>query len=186
MPLKSLGLAFCAGLLFLLPLPSWRLLVSYISSIGILAYGVGPVVLFCFRQTLPEQNFIRPFRLAMAWFVAPMAFIVSNLLVFWAGAAVAGHLLGGLFAAFFLYCGWQWRQHGTLAHLAWRGAAWMLPHFGGLWLITWAGPLHGFGLLNNADGAAIIALFSLAILALARRCALPDPEAAKARFGHAA
>ena len=27
---------------------------------------------------------------------------VSDLLVFWAGAAVAGHLLGGLFAAFFL------------------------------------------------------------------------------------
>jgi amino acid transporter len=183
-PLKSLGLAFCAGLLFLLPLPSWRQLVTYLSSIGVLAYGVGPVVLICFRQTLPEQDFARPFRLAMAWLLAPVAFIVSNLAVFWAGATVVNHLFGGLFAVFVLYCTWQWRQHGTLAHLAWRGAAWMLPYFGGLWLITWLGPLHGRGLLNNINGAAVIAIFSLAILAAARLCALPDPALAKARFGH--
>jgi amino acid transporter len=183
-PVRSLGLAFCAGLLFLLPLPSWRQLVTYLSSIGVLAYGVGPVVLFCFRRTLPEEDFVRPFRLAMAWFVAPSAFIVSNLAVFWAGATVTNHLFGGLLAVFVLYCGWQWRQHGSLRHLTWRGAIWMLPHFGGLWLITWAGPLHGLGLLNNRDGAAVIALFSIAILAMARLCALPDPAMAKARFGH--
>lgn len=183
-PLRSLGLAFCAGLLFLLPLPSWRLLIGYISSIGVLAYGVGPVVLFCFRETLPEQAFPRPFRLAAAWLVAPLAFIVGNLVVFWAGASVTNHLFGGLLAAFFAYCVWQFFQHGTLRHLAWRGAAWMAPHFGGLWLITWLGPLHGRGLLNNTDGAAVITVFSLAILALARLCAMPNPEVAKARFGH--
>ena len=184
-PLKSLGLAFCAGLLFLLPLPSWRQLVTYLSSIGVLAYGVGPVVLLSLRQTLPERDYARPFRLSLAWLVAPAAFIVSNLTVFWSGAAVTDHLFGGLLAAFILYCGWQWRRRGSLRHLAWRGAAWMAPYFSGLWLITLAGPLHGLGLLGNADGAAVIAVFSLAILALARSCALPDPVAAKARFGHA-
>jgi amino acid transporter len=181
-PLRSLILAFFTGLIFLLPLP-WRQLMGYISSIGILAYGVGPVVLFCFRDTLPEQNFIRPFRLAVAWLIAPAAFIVGNLAVFWAGANVTNHLFGGLLIVFLVFCGWQWGQHRTLRHLAWRGAAWMLPHFAGLWLITWLGPLHGLGLLNNASGAAVIAIFSLAILAFAKRCALPDPVAAKARFG---
>ena len=183
-PLRSLGLAFFAGLLFLLPLPSWRMLIGYISSIGVLAYGVGPVVLFCFRETLPERDFPRPFRLAAAWLVAPLAFIVGNLVVFWAGAIVTNHLFGGLLAAFIIYCGWQLLQHRTLRHLAWRGASWMAPYFSGLWLITWLGPLHGRGVLNNADGAAVIAVFSLAILALARLCALPDPSVAKARFGH--
>jgi hypothetical protein len=60
----------------------------------------------------------------------------------------------------------------------------MLPYFAGLWLITWAGPLHGRGMLNNAQGAIVIALFSLAILALARFCAMPDPTVAKARYNH--
>jgi amino acid transporter len=182
-PLRSLMLTFCTGLIFLLPLPSWRLLVSYISSIGILAYGVGPVVLFCFRDTLPEQEFIRPFRLAIAWLIAPAAFIVGNLAVFWAGTNIANHLFGGLLIVFAVYCSWQWFQHRSLRHLNWRGAAWMMPYFAGLWLITWAGPLHGRGLLNNATGAAAIAFFSLAILAIAKRCALPDPVAAKARLG---
>ena len=182
-PVRSLGLAFFAGLIFLLPLPSWRLLVGYISSIGVLAYGVGPVVLFCFRRTLPEQEFIRPFRLAKAWLIAPLAFIVSNLAVFWAGASITNHLFGGLLVVFILYCLWQWRRQGTLRHLNWRGAAWMPAYFGGLWLITLAGPLHGLGLLGNLSGAIAIALFSIAILAIARSCALPDPVTAKARFG---
>ncbi len=183
-PLASLGLAFAAGLLFLLPLPSWRELVSYISSIGLLAYGVGPVTLACFRTTLPEAEYPRPFRLAAARALAPAAFIVSNLVVFWAGAKVADHLLGALGLAFIAYCGWELAKRRTLSHLPWRGAAWMFPHFFGLWLITYLGPLHGRGVLGQGSGAAAIALLSLAILALARRCALPDPQAAKARYHH--
>ena len=184
-PLASLGLAFAAGLLFLLPLPSWRQLVTYISSIGVLAYGTGPVVLACFRATLPEAQFPRPFRLAAAQALAPAAFIIGNLVVFWAGAAVTNHLFGALLAAFIAYCGWQLATRKTLRHLHWRGAAWLLPYFAGLWLITWLGPLHGLGWLGQGSGAAAIAVFSMLILALARRCALPDPAAAKARFGHA-
>jgi len=180
-PLRSLGLAFAVGLLFLAPLPSWRQLVTYLSSIGVLAYGVGPVVLICFRTTLPEADFTRPFRLALAWVVAPAAFIVGNLVVFWAGAAVANHLFGLILGAFILFCAWAWRQN-TLAQQPWRGAAWIAPYFAGLWLITWAGPLHGQHWFNNANGAAIIAVFSLIILALAKKCALPDPAEAKARF----
>ncbi|MCB5944568.1 APC family permease [Acidocella sp. KAb 2-4] len=182
-PLASLALAFAAGLVFLLPLPSWRQLVTYLSSIGVLAYGIGPVVLSCFRTTLPEAGYPRPFRLAAAQAMAPAAFIVGNLVVFWAGAAVANHVFGGLLAAFIVYCGWQLATRRTLGHLHWRGAAWLAPYFGGLWLITDLGPLQGLGWLGQGGGVVAIALFSLAVLALARRCALPDPQAAKARYG---
>jgi len=185
-PLRALGLAFAAGLLFLLPLPSWRELVTYLSSIGILAYGTGPVVLHCFRRTLPEPAFRRPFRLAWAGVVAPAAFIVSNLVVFWAGANVANHLFGGLGIAFAVYIAWQLATRRTLKHIAWRGAAWMAPYFSGLWLITWLGPLHGRQVLGNTSGACAVALLSLGIMALARLCALADPQEAKARLGHAA
>lgn len=181
-PLRSLALAFCAGLLFLIPLPSWQELVTYISSIGILAYGIGPVVLLCFRRTLPERQFARPYRMPLAWLIAPLAFIVSNLLVFWAGADVADHLFGGLLGAFCLYCGWQLIRRGTLRHLAWRGAAWMAPYLAGLWFITWAGPLHGRGWLGAGTGTMAVILLSLGIIALALTCALPAPAEARARF----
>ena len=183
-PITSPAFSFPAGLLFLLPLPPWRVLVTYLSSIGVLAYGVGPVVLFAFRRTLPEAQFPRPFRLRWADVIAPLAFIVANLVVFWAGAVVVDHLFGGLLAVFVLYCLHQLVTHGGLAHLEWRGAWWIGPYFGGLWLITFLGPLHGTGTLSNVSGAAVLALFSVAILHLARTCALPDPARAKARFMH--
>ena len=115
-PVRSLGLAFFAGLLFLLPLPSWRQLVTYLSSIGVLAYGVGPVVLFCFRRTLPEQNFARPFRLAMAQARRSVG-LYRQQSAWCSGLAqsVTNHLFGGLLAAFILYCGWQLAHHRTLA-----------------------------------------------------------------------
>jgi len=165
-PWASLALSFAAGLLFLLPLPSWRLLVTYLSSIGVLAYGVGPVVLVALRRTLPATP--RPFRLRGAWAVAPAAFIVANLVVFWAGAAVANHLFGGLGIAFVVYCAVRYR---SLAQLEWRGAWWLAPYFFGLWLITYLGPLKGLGVLNDTTGAAVLAVFSLVILWIARGCA---------------
>ncbi|MGO9818652.1 MAG: APC family permease, partial [Acidocella sp.] len=144
------------------------------------------VVLACFRASLPETDYPRPFRLAAAQVLAPAAFIVGNHVVFWAGAAVTNHLFGALLAAFIVYCGWQLATRRTLAHLQWRGAAWLFPYFFGLWLITYLGPLHGLGWLGQGSGAAAIAVFRLLILTLARRCALTDPQAAKARYHHAA
>lgn len=181
-PVASLVLCFVAGLFFLAPLPSWKQLVTYLSSIGVLAYGTGPVVLYALRRTLPEAEFPRVYRLGYAGVVAPAAFIVANLVVFWAGANGTNHLFAGLAAAFLLYCAWQLLARRSLRHLAWRGAAWIAPYFAGLWLITYLGPLHGLKLLNDGTGAAAIAVFSLAILALARACALPDPAAAKTSF----
>jgi amino acid transporter len=184
-PVTSLALSFFVGLLFLLPLPSWRLLVTYLSSIGVLAYGVGPVVLLCFRRTLPEREFPRPFRLAGAWVVAPLAFIVSNFVVFWAGARIGDHLFGGLAIAFVVFLGWQLATRRTLAHLEWRGGWWLGPYFFGLWLITALGPsslTHGNGALSGTVASGLLVVFSVLILALARLCALPDPAEAKAGF----
>ncbi len=182
-PVVSLALSFFVGLLFLLPLPSWRLLVTYLSSIGVLAYGVGPVVLICFRKTLPETEFPRPFRLRMAWLVAPAAFIVANFVVFWAGARIGDHLFGGLGVVFLIYIAWQGLTRGSLAHLNWHGAWWLGPYFFGLWLIPVLGPVgltHGLGVLSAAQASVALAVFSFVIIALARVCAMADPQEAKA------
>jgi amino acid transporter len=184
-PVASLALSFFVGLLFLVPLPSWRQLVTYLSSIGVLAYGIGPVVLLSLRETLPEAQYPRPFRLGYAELIAPLAFIVANFVVFWAGAIVADHLFGGLAIVFIIYGTCQLATHKTLSHLAWRGAWWLAPYFTGLWLITFLGPVHGTGTLSNLTGAVILMVFSLAILLLARTCALPDPAEAKIRYAEA-
>ncbi len=184
-PVWALALSFAVGLLFLLPLPSWRLLVTYLSSIGVLAYGVGPVVLICFRTTLPERDFPRPFRLPYGIIIASMAFIVANFVVFWAGAAVVNHVFGGLLAVFIIYLLFQFVRHRGLTHLEWRGAWWLAPYFSGLWLITVLGPAklsHGIGAISGTLAACLIVVFSLCIIQLARICAIADPVEAKQRF----
>ncbi len=181
-PLRSLILCFLVGLLFLAPLPSWKLLVTYLSSIGVLAYGIGPVVLICLRKTLPLHQHQRPFTLALANILAPLAFIIANLVVFWAGAVIANHLFGGLAIAFVIFLATHLLRRRPLQNLEWRGASWLAPYFFGLWLITFLGPLHGKNLLTQTTGATAIAIFSIVILLLARACALPDPVEAKHRL----
>ncbi len=184
-PVASLALCFSVGLLFLLPLPSWRLLVTYLSSIGVLAYGVGPVALLCFRRSLPETDYPRPFRLAYAGILAPAAFMVANFVVFWAGAVVDDHIFGGLAAAFMVYIGYQAVRYHGLGHLDWRGAWWLAPYFAGLWLITILGPRnlsHGTGAISGVLASLLIVALSLCVIQLARICAISDPVEAKARF----
>ncbi len=174
-PVSSLILSFVVGLLFLAPLPSWRLLVTYLSSIGVLAYGMGPLVLLSFRKTLPEHEFPRPFRLACAPLFATLAFMVSNFVVFWAGASVANHLFGGLGIAFVVYCAYQFATRRTLGHLEWRGAWWFTPYFGGLWAITVFG---GTGWVPSV----LLVVFSMIIIAFARGAAMPEPVEAREHF----
>jgi amino acid transporter len=184
-PVASLVLCFLVGLLFLAPLPSWRQLVTYLSSIGVLAYGVGPVVLICFRRTLPEADYPRPFRLPYADILASAAFMVANFVVFWAGAVVDDHLFGGLAAAFILYGLYQAVRYRGLSHLDWRGGWWLAPYFAGLWLITSLGPRnlsHGIGAVSGWTASLLIILLSLGIIQLAKFCAIADPIEAKARY----
>ena len=68
-PWASVLVMWAVGILFLLPSPAWQLLVTYITSITVLTYGLGPVVLLVLRRNLPDV--VRPFKLKAAGVVAP-------------------------------------------------------------------------------------------------------------------
>jgi amino acid transporter len=175
-PLPALILAFIAGLFFLVPLPSWKDLVATLSSIGVLAYGIGPVVLFTLRSTLPESTHPRPFRLWAYQFTAPLAFIISNLIVFWAGGKVANTIFPLILAATLITLTYRLATHKPLAPFKPRHAAWLIPHLSSLWIITDLGPLHGTHLLTPLTGPLAITLTSLLTLTLAHRSALRPPD----------
>ena len=44
-PLLAVAVMWVVGILFLLPFPAWQLMVNYITSITVLTYGLGPIVL---------------------------------------------------------------------------------------------------------------------------------------------
>ncbi|MEJ2059858.1 MAG: APC family permease [Gammaproteobacteria bacterium] len=167
-PVRALIVTFLAGAIFFFPFPSWQKLVGYISSVTVLSYGLGPIVLLHLRRTLPDAP--RPFRLRFVWLFAPAAFIISNWIVLWTGLATANVLFGMIAVMFLAYTAYHYLfRAAPKGAFGWRQIAWVFPYFIGLWLLLVYGPasLGGNGALSFGEDMLISAVFSLVIMGLA-------------------
>jgi amino acid transporter len=178
-PWLAVLVMWIVGILFLLPFPAWQLMVNYITSITVLTYGLGPIVLLVLRRSQPTLR--RPFRLWGADIVAPIAFVCSNWIIYWTGFTVNTFLfllVGGGFVLYAIY--YHFIAKKPAEEFGWRYIAWLLPWFGGMWLISALGNISGgFGVLGFWPGVAAVAVWSLIVIVLALRSALPAAETAE-------
>jgi amino acid transporter len=139
-PWVGLIFAFLIGLLFLLPFPSWHSLVGLITGASVLMYAGAPLSLGAFRGQVPETP--RPYRMPYAAFLAPFAFIVADLLIYWSGfevvwklgiVLVLGYVIMGIFMAF----------DPQRPPLDWKSATWLPAWLIGLGIISWQGQYNG-------------------------------------------
>jgi amino acid transporter len=146
-PLFSIVVATVLGFLFLLPFPSWVALIKIITSATVLSYGLQPLALSALRRQAPELE--RPYRLPAADVVAPLAFIISNLIIYWGSYVTSSPERRPAFD--------------------WRVAWWLLPYLAGLTLISFLGAsdFGGRGAFPFGWDALVVAVFSVAIYALA-------------------
>jgi amino acid transporter len=177
-PWVSVVLMWVVGILFLAPFPAWQLMVNYITSITVLTYGLGPIVLLVLRRNQPEMK--RPFRLPGAGILAPIAFICSNWIIYWTGFATNSFLfilVGVGFVLYALY--YHLIAQKPAADFGWHYIGWLLPWFGGMWVLSALGDVGGgLGVLGFWPGVILVALWSLLVIALALRSALPAAETA--------
>jgi amino acid transporter len=179
-PWASVLVMWVVGALFLLPFPAWQLLVNYITSITVLTYGLGPVVLLVLRRNLPDAG--RPFQLKGATVIAPIAFVCSNCVIFWTGFRTNAYLFVIIALGFGLYAfHYHFVAGKPTAPFGWRHIAWLLPWFGGMWLLSWLGNIGGGGVLGFWPAVGLVSLWSVVIMALALRAAL-TPEETTAKF----
>ena len=183
-PWFSLIIAFLFGLLFLLPFPSWHSLVGLVTSASVLMYAGAPLSLGAFRGQVPEAS--RPYRMPGAVWLAPLAFVLSNLLIYWSGfevlwklaiAIVVGYVLIGVFMAF----------DPQRPPLDWKSAQWLPVYLIGMGIISWQGrysgtsdehplpPTNTFRIPFWWD-IAVVAAFSVIIYFWAQRVRLPRAE----------
>jgi amino acid transporter len=174
-PWFSLLMAFALGLLFLLPFPSWKTLVGFITSASVLMYAGAPLSLWTFRRRLPDAT--RPYRMPAAWLIAPLGFVIANMLIYWSGfeivwklgiALVIGYILIGTWMAF----------DKQRAPLDWKSAMWLPVYLIGMGIISWQGqygPDNTYRIPFGLD-MVIVLLFSLAIFYWAQAVALPRAE----------
>jgi amino acid transporter len=139
-PWVGLIFAFIVGLFFLLPFPSWHSLVGLITGASVLMYAGAPLSLGAFRRQVPEAN--RPYRMPAAAVLAPAAFVVADLLIYWSGfeviwklgiVLVIGYVIMAAFMAF--------DKHRP--PLDWKSAQWLPVWLLGMGVISWLGQYAG-------------------------------------------
>ncbi|MCQ4040653.1 APC family permease [Streptantibioticus rubrisoli] len=182
-PWFSLLFAFAIGLIVFLPFPTWQKLVGFITSASVLMYAGAPLAFGCLRRQDPDR--LRPYRLPGGGFWAPVAFVVANLIIYWAGwdtlwrlgvAIVLGYLLLGCSAAL--------RLNPRTPRMDFRSAQWLPVYLIGMGVISWQGGFCSTGPASRvACGAtdriplwwdiAVIAALSLVIYYWAQLVRLP-------------
>jgi amino acid transporter len=135
-PWVGLIFAFIVGLFFLLPFPSWHSLVGLITGASVLMYAGAPLSLGAFRRQVPEAN--RPYRMPAAAVLAPAAFVVADLLIYWSGFLVIWKLGIVLVIGYLLIGFFMWRDPQR-PPLDWRSAVWLPVWLIGMGIISWLG-----------------------------------------------
>ncbi len=100
-PRAAMILAFILAVFWTGPFPIWSQLVGVVSSATVMTYIIGPISAAAFRKTAPDLR--RPFRLGGMGIIAPIAFIVASLIIYWTGWSIDSWLIGLQLIVFVLY-----------------------------------------------------------------------------------
>jgi amino acid transporter len=173
-PWFGLLTAFVVGCVCFLPFPSWTSLVGLITAASVLMYAGAPLAFGVFRRRLPSAE--RPWRAPMGSVLAPVSFVVANLLILWSGWDTDWRLgvaiaIGYVILAVTRVFGWN----SESPQLDLRAASWLPFYLVGMGAIVY---LSDFGPMKNPVfplwwDIVAVAVFSVGIYYWALAVALP-------------
>lgn len=177
-PWVSVILTFIAGTIFFLPFPGWQKLVGFVTSATVLSFGSGPLALLAMRRQLPKQH--RPFRLPVPHVFSYLAFLSSNLIVYWSGWDIVWKLMIAVLIGYIILILHEASYHKTTPKMEFRSGMWVLFWLAGLAVISWLGQYPepekhagNLDLLGFGWAIVVLALFSLLIMWIALSLRLP-------------
>jgi amino acid transporter len=174
-PWFSLIMSFAFGLVFLLPFPSWKSLVGLVTSASVLMYAGAPLSLAAFRKQVPDAA--RPYRMPGAVVLAPLGFLIANLLIYWSGFETVWKL-GICLVIGYALIGISMASDAKRPPLDWKSAQWLPVYLIGMGVISWLGqygPDNTFRIPFGLDMLVILA-WTLIIFYWAVASALPRAE----------
>ncbi|MGH3510557.1 MAG: APC family permease, partial [Nocardioidaceae bacterium] len=182
-PWPSLILAWIVGCIFFLPFPSWQSLVGIVTSLTVLSFGSGAIALLTFRKQLPDQE--RHFHLKLAWVIAPLALLSTNLIMYWAGWDQVWKMMIAVALGYVLLAIFQFvdRNKRRAPQLDFQYGWWVLVWFGGITLVSYLGSYSGVGGKTDAGeanwygfngGVVANVILTIVVLAVAWYCQLPS------------
>ncbi|HTV98410.1 MAG TPA: APC family permease [Steroidobacteraceae bacterium] len=147
---------------FLFFFRGWGRLAEVISVATIITYLIVPVSVGVLRRTAPGLH--RPLRIPGLALLAPIAFVLATLMLYWARWPHTGQIMLLLVLPLPVYLYSQarvgWRDFGR--HLS--GAWWMIAYLGAVVALSWAGSkqFDGQGYLGYGWDQLIVAMVALA------------------------
>lgn len=167
-PRRALLINFAVGVAFLLPLPSWHAIVKPLSALIVFTFSIGAVALPVFREAAIGDTRARLPGMAI---IAPAAFLVSTLVIYWASWTVLRPTLPIIVGALLWYLVMRWRARQRAARTAWEGpgfgvedwhgGAWMVVYLFALYTLAYASTKGGGGWFGELPGTVATALLSL-------------------------
>ncbi len=155
-PVKAIFINFFIGLIFILPFPSWQRMVSFIVSIFVFAYAIGPIALLSLRYQQPDLE--RPFKVPCANLICLLAFYICNLILFWTGWNTILRMIIIIIIGL-IYFGYYAIRNQKIASL--RNGIWLFPYVIGLGFISYLGSYGGgLNVIPFGWDFLIIAIFS--------------------------
>jgi amino acid transporter len=181
-PIAGIVLSFIVGIILFLPFPGWQKFVGFITSATVLSYGLVPPALAALRRQDPKRD--RPFRLPIVNVIAPVGFIVANLIVYWSGWDTDRRLFIAIAIGFLILVGAQLTtpRDRRVSKLDWRAAVWFPPYIVGMAIISWLGQYDGRATIPFWWDIVVVAAFSVVIYALALSVRL-QPERTQELIG---
>jgi amino acid transporter len=136
-PRPAMWFNLAVSFIFLFFFRGWGKLAAVISVATIITYLVVPISVMVLRRTAP--NLHRPLRVPGLGVLAPMAFVLATLMLFWARWPHTGQIMLLLILPMPVYLYYQakadWRDFGRQLQGAW----WLFVYLLAITVISWAG-----------------------------------------------
>ncbi|PWI57608.1 APC family permease [Sulfoacidibacillus thermotolerans] len=158
-PANAMLVNMIVGIITLFPSQGWSHIIGFISVTGVFSYLIGPISAATFRKTAPDLP--RPVYLKSMPIVAPIAFIMSGLIVYWSGWNTDKYALFAIIIGLLIYAGFFKVSGFTTKDLV--QGTWLVVYIAALLIISYFGDKNfgGTGALSFPMDIVVIAIVSL-------------------------
>ncbi len=156
-PRSALLVSLAAGMVFIFAFPNWGELATFGTTATVFTYVVGPTALVALRRHAPELR--RSFRTPMARVVAPVAFVMSSLIVYWTTWPYTGYSLAAFILGLVVFM--LTRPGGTHRSGEVRKGVWIVVYSVALTIVSYVGS-YGIGLVPFPVDFGVVAVLGAA------------------------
>jgi amino acid transporter len=171
-PWVSLFANFFLAIMMFCLLHNWQAMASFLVSIMMVSYAVGPISLVCLRKQMPHHQ--RPFRLRCSKLIAFIGFYICTAGVYWAGKMSLLKLLGLTCVGLLLYFLYRCFRKSSQDALNGKNALWLIGYLVGLGIFSYFGNYGGTRQIPLYWDLLYLMVFSLVIFTWAIKTARDD------------